>query len=171
MLSQGLGQLLFIALVFLLTVALLIIGQLFKRRKTIRYVLWTLSLIVIIGSIIFYNKKPSDEREVELRLSGIYNLDTDNSKYDGIALKLYSNLTLTLKDNNTFFISKPTPLLKYLKGKWEYKDNGDFGYVEYSFDSLDVKNSVVSDLNIWTFGGNELKDSNNKNLIVFRRRK
>ncbi len=168
--SQGLGQLIYIALVFLLTLSLLIVGQLFKKRKSIRYIFWTLSFLFLIGSIVAYNTKPEDEKKIEQKLAGVYYLDTDSSKYQDLNLKLYSDVTLTLQSNEQFFINKPTPFIKYLKGKWEYKDNGDFGYIDYSFDSLSLTGSVIGNLDIWTFGGYELNDPSNKNLIVFKRR-
>ena len=142
----------------------------FKKRKSIRYILWTLGGLFLIGATVAYNTKPADEKKVEQKLAGIYYLDTDSSKYQNLNLKQYSDVTLTLQQNEQFFINRPTPFLKYLKGNWEYKDNGDFGYIDYSFDSLSLNGSVVGDLDIWTFGGYELNDPNNKNLIVFRRK-
>jgi len=51
------------------------------------------------------------ERDGEKQIVGIYRLDTDSSRFDNLNLKSYSDLILTVKDNNTFIINRPSPFL------------------------------------------------------------
>ncbi|MES1181269.1 MAG: hypothetical protein ABUL44_00585, partial [Flavobacterium sp.] len=117
-------------IVFILFVVLPFgLSFIFKRKKTIRIGLQILSGLLFIWFIHDLIGKNSIEIEGEKKIVGVYKLNVDRSKIENVDLKNYSDLTLTVKSDNTFVINRQTSFLICTTGIWNLHDDGDIGFV------------------------------------------
>ncbi len=163
------SPLLGLTIMLLLTIGVFVLGQFFKGKlRLFRYIFWTIACLLLIGILINPFIKNRMERDGEKQIIGIYRLDIDNSRFNNLNLKNYSDLILTAKDNNTFIINRLAPFFKSLTGKWNLKDDGDISFIECSFDYND-KVFQIQNNDSWTFDNYDLNESNTSDRIIFKR--
>jgi energy-coupling factor transporter transmembrane protein EcfT len=163
------NPLLGLTIMLLMTIAVFALGQFFKGKlKWLRYILWTISCLLLIGILIDPFVKNRMERDGEKQIVGVYRIDIDSSRFDDLNLKNYSDLILSAKENNTFVINRPAPFFKSLTGKWNLKDDGDISFIECSFDYND-KVFQIQNNELWIFNSYELNESNTSDRIIFKR--
>ena len=151
-----------ITIILLLIVVTFVFGLLFRGKFIlVRYVLWGLCSILVIGLILNPFIKSKMVRDGEKLIVGVYRFDIESSKYDSVDLKNYSDLTMTVKPDNTFKINRATPFLKGVRGKWEYEDDGDIAFIKYSIDG--DNESYESNVKDWYF---DCHDNNEKEIGI-----
>jgi energy-coupling factor transporter transmembrane protein EcfT len=132
------SPLLGLTIMLLVTIGVFVLGQFFKgKSRWFRYIFWTIGCLLLISIFINPFIKNRMERDGEKQIVGVYRLNTDSSRFDNLNLKSYSDLILTVKNNNTFIINRSAPFFKSLTGKWNLKDDGDISFIECSFDYND----------------------------------
>jgi energy-coupling factor transporter transmembrane protein EcfT len=163
------SPLLGLTIMLLLAIGVFVLGQFFKGKlRWVRYIFWTIGFLILVGILINPFIKNRMEREGEKQIVGVYRLDTDSSRFDNLNLKSYSDLILTVKDNNTFIINRPAPFFKSLTGKWNLKDDGDISFLDCSFDYND-KVFQIQNNDLWTFDSYDLNENNTSDRIIFKR--
>ena len=168
---MGLTHLIAAIATFLFIVLPFIAGFFFKNKLiAIRYILWSISIVFIVGFFINQFSKNSMERQDEKTIIGIYKIDVDSSKIDDVNLKMYSDLTLTVKSDNTIAISRPTPFIKRIEGQWRCKDDGDIMIIEYGFDDWEKTFQMAPADNQWILMSEDLNVQNNADQIIFRKK-
>ena len=140
----------------------------FKKNKATRITLQILSGLFLVWFIYDSITKNSIERQREKEIVGTYKLNTDSSRFQNINLKNYSDLTLTVKSNNTFFINRQISFFKSTTGRWNLHDDGDISFIEYQFDNEQYSHQL-SAYSYWTFESNDLKNAQTDDKIVFTR--
>ena len=153
--------------VFLLFVVLPFgLSFIFKKKKAIRIGLQILSGLLLIWFIHDLVGKNSIEIEGEKKIVGLYKLNVDSSRIENVNLKNYSDLTLTVKSNNTFVINRQTPFLNSTTGQWNLRDDGDIGFVEYQFANEQYSHQLI-EYETWTFENYDLKGAKEDDRIIF----
>ena len=136
----------------------------FGRLKIIRNVLWTISgLLLLLTIATGISHSLTDQNS---QLVGKYKLNLFNSKFSSLDLKKFSNLTLTVKDDNTFIINRPTPFFPSQTGHWEHTDDGDLAFTECSFGDK-RKFTIMDGIGTWTFESNNLINGEISDKIIF----
>jgi len=136
----------------------------FGKLKIIRNVLWTtrgLLLLLTIATAISHSLNDQNSQ-----LVGKYKLDLVNSKFSSVDLKKYSNLTLTVKDDNTFILNRPTPFFPSQTGHWEHTDDGDLAITKCYF-SDNTKFQMMDGIGTWTFESFNLIKGKASDKIIF----
>jgi len=136
----------------------------FGRLKIIRNVLWTVSGLLLLLTIATGISQSLDDQNSQL--VGKYKLDLVNSKFSSLDLKKFSNLTLTVKDDNTFIINRPTPFFPSQAGRWEHTDDGDLAFTKCSF-SDNTKFTIMDGIGTWTFESYNLVNGVTSDKIIF----
>ena len=92
---------------------MLLLGQLmYDTHRKIAHIIWSISLSLLIFFIYnFNNKNTQAGDENSQRFLGVYNIDISNSNYDNIDIADYYDLTLTVKADHGFVLSKESPFL------------------------------------------------------------
>jgi hypothetical protein len=153
-------------IVFILFVVLPFGLSFIFKKKAIRIGLQILSGLLFIWFIHDLVGKNSIELEGEKKIVGLYKLNVDSSKIENVDLKKYSDLTLTVKSNNTFVINRQTSFLNSTTGKWNLHDDGDIGFVEYQFDNEKYSHQLFP-YDTWTFESYDLKGAREDDKIMF----
>jgi hypothetical protein len=152
------------------TIGAFLLGLLFRGKlKVIRYLFWFVS-IAFLGLTISTAVKHSRHNNQEAKgMLGQYKMDLQKSKYHSYSLNKFADLTLTVKDNNTFLFNRATPLFPSTSGKWDFEDDGDLAFTECTFDDTDKKFQIFDGFGTWTFQSYCLTDGENGDIIVFTR--
>ncbi len=159
-----------LAVPILLAIILVVAGLLVKE-KTIRWLLWLLSLPVTFLIVSIIQKHSNDVGIATSKFCGDFIIDIDRSKYDNIDLARHKNLVLKVTKKNAFYFSGDTiPFVKQL-GTWEFTNNEDGGYVELFFDSKKIKAYRSFDNNLWRFESDCLRNADSSDIIYFKREK
>jgi hypothetical protein len=100
------------------------------------------------------------------RFTGKYLIDTSISGSPYPELNKYSDLTLTVKKDLSFELSKPSPFFVSTTGTWNYDDRADYQILSYKFSGSGVEHEdFTPDSSKW-----ELETTNFKGTpITFKR--
>jgi hypothetical protein len=158
------GSLLFI------TLGLFLFGLVFGGKlKYTRHIIWTFSVISLIGYIVMFFHHEKSLNAAEKKVVGLYRLDTANSIYKSIKLKDYFDIVLTLKSDNRFILNREVPFFYSTEGSWTYFNNGDMSGIKGEFDNSGNEFEVYDNLGSLTFSSWNLKNAVNGDEIAFVR--
>jgi hypothetical protein len=150
------------------TLGAFLLGLLFwGKLKMIRYFCWFISaafLVLTVSTVVNHSRHNNEEAKGML---GQYRLNLEQSKYHNDSLRLYSSLTLTVNDDNTFAFSATTPLFPSISGKWNFEDDGDLAITECSFDNTKKRFQILDGFGSWTFQSDCLTNGKTGDMITF----
>ena len=155
----------------LIILVLLFVGQLFYNKfPKVSFSIWGLTVLLLFYFIYSFNTSNTHFGDKSLtNYVGTYKIDINNSSYDSIDLKQYTDLQLIVKADKTFKFSYKTPLFKDTIGYWQHMDDGDISWTELSVGQGELMQANV-ETDKWTFSGMELANNNNSNSIIFTRK-
>ena len=151
-----------------LTTGTFILGLMFwGRLRIVRRVLWVVSGVLVffaVGTPIqhYYNNKAESKP-----LVGTYFLDQVKSRYSPDSLKKYSDLTLIVREDNTFALSRVTPLFPAITGDWEFEDDGDLASLQCVFEGTKGKIQIGGGVGEWRFDSYDFIGGTVGETIVF----
>ena len=164
---NGLAEILTIILIcFTFIVGLFFI----RKRKVIRYIFHSISLIFLIGLIINPYLKSESEKELEKEIVGTYYLNIENSNYsDKTELEKYSKIKIIVEENNTFKTSSNFPILESQSGTWKVEDNGDRNELKITLGESNTEKTIYENFDEWTFENLNLKNKLKNQKISFKK--
>jgi hypothetical protein len=160
------------AIFFLLipTIGAFLLGLLFwGKLKLIRYFLWFVSLAFLVLTISTAINHSRHNNEESKGMLGLYKIDLQKSKYHDNGLNKFADLTLTVKENNTFSFNRATSLFPSTSGKWDFEDDGDLAFTTCTFDNTHISFQILDGFGTWTFQSDCLTNGENGDIIVFKR--
>ena len=141
-----------------------------RKRKIIRYIFHSISLIFLVCLIINPFIKSESEKELEKEIVGIYYLNIENSNYsDKIELEKYSNINLIVDKNNTFRTSSNFPILVSQSGTWKVEDNGDWNELKIILEGSKTEKTIYKNFEEWTFEDLDIKSKSKNQKISFKK--
>ena len=164
------GTLSSVVLAGLVILILLIAGQLFYN-KFLRVSLTIWGFTVLLLAYFIYSFSTANSRfgdQVINEFVGTFKIDINQSNYEGVDLKIYNELLLNVKGDNTFTFSHKTPFFRDTIGYWQHMDDGDISWTEISVGDKNLLQANIEN-NKWVFSSNELISEKNNNIIVFVR--
>jgi hypothetical protein len=150
------------------TIVFFLIGKIFfGKLKFIRYIIWTLTGVFLFGSILAQISHHFSNTKWSKRFTGKYELDAQKSIYDSLVLDKFKNLVLNVMVDQTFQLNRETPFFSSTGGKWEYEDDGDMAWIDYSFNNSSNTEQMVPSDSEWVFGSWQMINGKDGERIVF----